>query len=333
MFKHLTLTACLLSLTSFAASADTLRFSHIMPPDHYFDKDAKAWADALTAASDGEIEVQVFPASQLGGPVDQFDMARDGIADVAWVNWGYTPGAFPIMELIDIPFSITAPRDAAARGVHNWYKAYAETEMPDVHFCLAHVGPPGTFHSSKPIATPADIQGLKVRPSGGTMAQVIADMGGSAIQVPGPEVRSAIDRGVADAITFPWGSLKVFGISEAVKYHLDRNMYFAGAGLVMNKAKYEGLSEAGKAAVDTVCSPEWAEKLGASWVEFEAGGKDLVMADEGHQLHVLTDAEMDEWRSAASKAGDRWIENVTAKGHDAAAILDALTASIAAETK
>lgn len=315
-----------------AASASELRFSHMMPPDHYFDQDAKAWAEALREASGGEISVTIFPASQLGGAADQFDMARDGIADIAWVNWGYTPGAFPVLELLDLPFAIETDRATAARAVHNWYQPYSEAEMPDVKLCLAHVGPSGTFHSSVPITVPQDVSGLQVRPSGGAMAQYIADLGGSAVQVPAPEVRGAIERGVANAITFPWGSLKVFGISEAVQYHLDRDIYYVGAGLVMNKAKYDGLSDAAKAAVDTVCSAEWAERLGRTWVEFEAGGRAIVEAEGDHSVHELTEDEMEAWRVSTEPAYGRWAALVQSRGLDPEAIRTGLAEAIEAES-
>ncbi|MEW5424630.1 TRAP transporter substrate-binding protein [Amorphus sp. 3PC139-8] len=313
------------------AEAANLRFSHFLPPGHYFDNDVHAWADALNAASNGDITVQVFPAGQLGAPADQYDMARDGIVDVAWVNFGYQPGAFPIADLIDIPFSIGADRAVASRAVNDWYSEYAPTEMEDVHFCLAHVGPPGTLHSAEEVILPADVDGMKVRPASAALSQFIADLGGSAVQVPATEARQAIERGVANAITFPWGSLEFFGIADAVPYHIGTNFYYVGAGLVMNKASYERLSDEDKAAVDSVCSSEWAEKLGASWVEFENSGRAALEATGGHTVHDPTETELKAWQDAAEPSFQRWADRVNEAGYDADEVRAKLQAALTSE--
>lgn len=309
--------------------ADSLRFSHFLPPGHYFDNDVKLWADALAEASGGELTVQVFPAGQMGAPADHYAMARDGIVDLAWVNFGYTPGAFPIADLIDLPFSIEADRAAASTAVDKWYAKYAAEEMPDVHFCLAHTGAPGSLHSASPVALPGDVAGMKVRPGSAAMAQYIADLGGSAVQVPATEARQAIERGVANAITFPWGSLEFFGIADAVPYHLGTDLYYVGAGVVMNKDRYDGLSAEMKAAVDSVCSPEWAVKMGESWVEFENGGRQ-ILADKGDTIHDLTDEELSAWKASTKPAYDRWAETLRKKGLDPEAIRADFDAEIAA---
>ena len=46
-------------------------------------------------------------------------------------------------------------------------------------------------------------------------------LGGTNVQASAPEARDAIERGVADAITFPWGSISLFGIDKAVTEHMD----------------------------------------------------------------------------------------------------------------
>ncbi|MCW1934897.1 TRAP transporter substrate-binding protein [Pararhodobacter zhoushanensis] len=309
------------------ALADTLRFSHFLPPGHYFDNDVNAWGAALDEASGGELTVQVFPAGQMGAPADHYAMVRDGIVDVAWVNFGYTPGAFPIADLIDLPFSLEVPRDVASVAVNTWYAAYAGQEMSDVHFCLAHVGAPGALHSAQPITLPSDVAGLQVRPASGSMARFIADLGGSAVQVPATEARQAIERGVANAITFPWGSIDFFGISDAVPYHIADTLYYVGAGIVMNKARYEGLSPEMRAAVDSVCTSEWAVGVGASWVEFENNGRQ-VLADMGHTIHESTPEELAAWHEAAQPSYDRWAATMVAQGLDPQEIRASLDAAV-----
>src|SRR5262245_62073950 len=73
-----------------------LRCSHWVPPKHPMHTAAVAWADSIDKASNGSIKVAIFPSQQLGKAFDHYNMARDGIADIAHVNPGYEPGRFPI---------------------------------------------------------------------------------------------------------------------------------------------------------------------------------------------------------------------------------------------
>ena len=52
-------------------------------------------------------------------------MARDGIADVTYVNPGYQPGRFPIIDAGELPFLVSNAKDGTA-ALDAWYRKYAE---------------------------------------------------------------------------------------------------------------------------------------------------------------------------------------------------------------
>ena len=54
-------------------------------------------------------------------------------------------------------------------------------------------------------------------------------------------VERLLERGVADAITFPWGSIGLFGIDKVVSYHMDVPLYVTPFVWAMNQAKYDSL--------------------------------------------------------------------------------------------
>ncbi len=111
--------------------------------------------------------------------------------------------------------------------------------MKDVKFCLAFIHSPSSFHSrTKKIVVPDDIKGMKIRPAHATMANFVTLLGGTNVQSSAPEVRDIIERGVADAVTFPWGSLVLFGIDKVTKYHMDAPLYVTTFVFVMNKDNY-----------------------------------------------------------------------------------------------
>src|SRR5207244_8914868 len=78
-------------LTSPAIAQDktiNLKISLWIPPAHPLVPATQAWAADLEKASGGTIKATVFPSEQLGKAFDHYDMARDGIADVTYVNPG-----------------------------------------------------------------------------------------------------------------------------------------------------------------------------------------------------------------------------------------------------
>ena len=183
-----------------------LRLSLWVPPAHPLTDAAKAWADDIAKDSHGTIKITVFPSEQLGKAFDHYDMARDDIADITYVNPGYQPGRFPIIAIGQMPFTFGDARKGTA-ALDSWYRKYATTEMKDTHFCLAFIHDPGALHARKKIVMPEDLKGVKVRPAQSTIAELVKTLGGTNVQASAPEAREVLERGVADAITFPWGSL------------------------------------------------------------------------------------------------------------------------------
>ena len=59
---------------------------------------------------------------------------------------------------------------------------------------------------------------MKIRPAHATIAAFVTQLGGTNVQASAPESREALERGVADAITFPWGSVPLFGIDKVTKF-------------------------------------------------------------------------------------------------------------------
>src|SRR5437868_6150545 len=184
-----------------------LKLSHWVPPSHPLQKALEDWGASVEKASGGTIKYKVYPSQQLGKAFAHYVMARDGIADLTYVNRGYQPGRFPIIGAGELPFLI-ANAKAGSQALDAWYRKYAEKEMQDVKFCLAFVHDPGSFHSkAKKITVPGDIKGMKIRPAHATIATWVQQLGGTNVQSSAPEVRDILDKGVADAVTFPWGSV------------------------------------------------------------------------------------------------------------------------------
>lgn len=307
-----------------------LNFGHWVPATHPLQElGMTEWAESVTEASGGTISVNFFPAQQMGQAADHYDMARDGIVDIAFINPGYQPGRFPIIAAGEIPFTFSNGTGGSA-ALDAWYRTYAEEEMSDVYYCLSHLHAPGTFHSSEPIRVPGDVEGMNVRPAHATMASFVNMLGGQNFQVSAPESRDALERGIADAITFPWNSILIFGIDEAVSYHLDIPLYATTFAWVMNQSTYDGMSQAQQEVIDNHCNPEWAERVATGWAGDEMAGRAEIMGLEGHEIITPSQEDVAAWQEAAAPLVDEWIARMDEAGMDGQAMHEALLEEVAA---
>jgi len=135
---------------------------------------------------------------------------------------------------------------------------------------------------------PEDIKGMKIRPAHATIAAFVTQLGGTNVQAGAPEVRDVLEKGVADAVTFPWGSIPLFGIDKVVKYHMDAPLYVSDFALVFNKDKYNQMSPAQKKVIDDHCRNEWAVRIAKPWAEFEHAGIAKLRAEPGHDVYPIT---------------------------------------------
>ncbi|HEY8273418.1 MAG TPA: TRAP transporter substrate-binding protein [Pseudolabrys sp.] len=306
-----------------------LKLSHWVPPSHPLQKALEEWGASVEKDSGGTIKYKVYPAQQLGKAFDHYDMARDGIADLTYINPGYQPGRFPIIGAGELPFLMTNAK-GGTQALDAWYRKYADKEMKDVKFCLAFVHDPGAFHSrSKKILVPGDIKGMKVRPAHATMATFVTMLGGTNVQAAAPEVRDILEKGVADAVTFPWGSVPLFGIDKVTKYHLDMPLYVTTFAFVFNKTKYNEMSAAQKKVIDNHCTPQWALKVAAPWADFEHAGIAKIKAEAGQEVYEPSAAQVAEWKKAADPLEKTWADNVKKAGGDPDTIMKELKAQLA----
>jgi TRAP-type C4-dicarboxylate transport system substrate-binding protein len=305
-----------------------LKLSHWVPPSHPLQKAIQDWANDIEKASHGTIKYKIYPAQQLGKAFDHFDMARDGIADFVYVNPGYQPGRFPIIAAGELPF-LVGRAQGGNRAIDAWYRKYAATEMKDVHYCFSFVLDPLAWHSTrKKIVVPSDIKGMKVRPAQGTIAAWVKQLGGTNVEASAPEVRDVLAKGVADAVTFPWGSMLLFGIDKVTKYDMEAPLGSVMFQWLMSPATYNAMSASQKAVIDAHCTSEWAARFADPWADFEHAGLEKIRAEPSHEVYKITGAQLAEWRKSAEPLKEKWAESVRKAGGNPDQIWNELQAAL-----
>ena len=302
----------------------TLKLSYWVPPSHHLTPGYKDWAAELEKVSKGSIKVAMFPSSQLGSGLDHYDMVKRGVADFGLINPGYTPGRFPIISAVDLPFMVSDSMKAAS-ALHRWYKKYAEKEMSDHYVCHVYTHEKGTFHGRKEIKVPADVKGQKVRTANQTIAAFVTGLGGNSVQVPIMEAFGTLKSGITDAITSPWDALThpAFKFQEVTTYTLDLPLYVVGFTDGISRTFYNGLSADQKKAIDSVCTPEWSRLVYKHWYE-DATTREAATRKSNRQLTKPSDADIKLWREAAKPVNDAWADAVKKAGYDPVAVMKEL---------
>ena len=308
-----------------------LKLSHWVPPSHPLQKALEEWGASVEKASGGTLQYKVYPAQQLGKAFDHYDMARDGIADLTYINPGYQPGRFPIIAAGELPFLISDAK-GGTRGTRRLVSQIrgqgdeGRQVLPRLHprpelvpferkedrgarRHQGHEDPPGARHHGATFVTLL----------GGTNVQLVR--AGSA--------RHHRERHVADAVTFPWGSLVLFGIDKVTKYHMDAPLYVTTFAFVFNKAKYDEMSPRRKRRSTTTAPPTRAARVGGPWGKFEDAGIDKVKAEPGQEVYKLTPEQTAEWKKAAEPLVKSWADGVKKAGVDPDAAMKELRADLA----
>jgi len=318
----------LASAHSVHAAEVELTLSHWVPGTHPLQVlGMEPWAESIKEASNGRIEITIYPAMQLGAAADHYDMARDGVVDIGFINPGYQPGRFPILAAAELPF-LFANAKAGVAALTEWYKPYSEKEMADTYFCMALSHDPGTFHSTSQILVPEDVKGKNVRPANATEARFVNLLGGASVQVSAAESREVLAKGAAEMTQSPWESLYIFGVDSIVTHHLDMPLYASINAFIFNKGKLDGMSPEDRKVIEDHCTPEWAEKMSSGWADAEAKGRDKIAADPKHTMHKPDEAQVQMWKDAAAPLTDEWKATISKTGADPEPMLEGLITAL-----
>ena len=315
-----------LTATTAMAQEVTLKLHQFLPAQANVPKLVlDVWADNVEKDSGGRIKVERYPSMQLGGtPPELIDQAIDGIADVVWTVVGYTPGRFPRTEVFELPF-MTSDAEAASRAYWTMFEKYMkDTDFKDVHIIGTWVHGPGMFHSDKPINTPDDLKGMKIRGGSRMVNQLLTQLGAEPIGMPVPAVTEALSKGVLNGTTIPWEVTTALKVPELVKNHTE----FTGAALynitfvlAMNKARYESLPDDLKAVIDKHSGIEFSAFAGATQAGADGPSRQIAV-DLGNNIITLDEAETAKWREIAQPVYDAWVADMQTKGIDGQAMID-----------
>ncbi len=324
----LALLATSLTAPSLSAMAQdvTLRVHHFMPGSSTLPSLMLApWEEAVEAASDGRIDIEIFHAMSLGGtPPGLYDQAVDGAVDIILTLPGYTPGRFPSIEVFELPFFVSDTVASSGALYDMIEQDLADSEFEEAKILAAWTHGPGVLHTKTPVTRLEDLQGLELRGPTRLSTRTLAELGATPVGLPLPAIPENLSKGVIDGAVVPWEITPAIRLQELAGNHLeigsDPALYTATFILAMNWEAYEAMPEDLQAILDAESGKALSLLTGQIVLDADDTSKAIVEAS-GASISTLSSEDAAQWAAAATPVTAGWIAEVADLGLDGAALI------------
>lgn len=305
-FAKLLLSVCCLMLISLpAAAADmTLKLGHLANEENIWHKACVKFGEELSALTDGRITVEIFPNESLGKEMDLINGMQLGTADMTITgeslqNWA------PMAALLAVPYAYKSIEhmDSIAGGEIGSQIEAQIIEKAKIRPVAYFARGPRNLTTNRPIKSPADLDGLKMRvPNVPLFVDVWKALGAQPTPMAFSEVFTSLQNGTIDAQENPLALIKSASFFEVQKHvnlteHVRSWIYLA-----LSEKTWSKLSEADQKAV---------LEAGMRAQKYE---RELFLADEQILVKDLQDKGMTfvevDGAAFASKAKDAVLANV-----------------------
>ena len=186
---------------STAMASTTLRLAHNLNQEHSVHKAFEYMNEQLRDISGGKMRMRIYPASQMGDGPETLQMLQTGALDMAKGSGSDMEAFEKAYSVFNLPYLFNDEQhfDDVVYGPVG--KEIMEMTKDKGFFSIAaYQAGYRSFYASKPIRTPADLQGMKVRVQASpTVLEMVRLLGGAPTPIPFGETYTALQQGVVDA--------------------------------------------------------------------------------------------------------------------------------------
>lgn len=309
MLRKLFCAAAMLLLgASLAMAAPVqLKLGHIAEPDNPYGQGADHFAKLVKERSNGEIDIKVFPSSQLGDQRDLVEGLGLGSVDMTLTGTAVLGNFIPGMAVFDLPFIF--------RDVNHAYKALDTVGMEmakqgekngAITLAIWENGVRHMTNNKKPIRGPEDMKGLKMR----VMEQpVYIDMMRALDASPTPmamsELYTSLQKGTIDGQENPLAHIATKRFNEVQKHLSLTGHTYASEPLLISKRAWDKLTPEQQqilkqAAEDT---RDWERQLCR-----DKEGEYLQKIRDAKTTEIVEDVDKEAFAKATRPAWDKYIK-------------------------
>ena len=268
----------------------TLTLAHNLDTGHTVHKAMLLMGDRLEEYSGGQLRVVVYPGGQLGSERENLEMLQIGSLAMTKVSASPLEGFVPEMKVFNLPY-IFASREHHLRVLDSpiGRELLESLQVARLHgLGYYDAGSRSFYTSDRPINTPADLHGMKIRVmKSQTAVRMVAELGGSPTPISLGEIYTALQQGVVDGAENNAPSFYRLRHYEAARfYSLDEHTFVPDV-LVMSKRVWDDLTETQQGwlsrAVDESVDYQrelWQAETRASLAAVEAEGVTITYPEK-----------------------------------------------------
>jgi tripartite ATP-independent transporter DctP family solute receptor len=308
------LTTALVVLGTGMAAAQTkvLKYTHYQPGREDQPKHAAALAfeACIEKATNGSIDVQIFPAGQLGNATTALEGLRFGTLELAVVHDGGISSVYRPFDVFALPYLFPDHQTAYKVLDGAFGKEFGDAMLAETGIRLLAYADNGIRHftnSKRPIKSPEDMKGLKMRVQPAPVfISLVESLGASASAIDWAELPAALAQGTVDGQENGVTNIMAASLYQSQKYaSLDGHVYSLHAYL-MSDGFYQGLADVEKSAVDS-CVVE-ARDIHRQMTRDQDLAAEKMLTDAGMEVYVPTADEIAAFREIAQPAVGKHLE-------------------------
>ena len=310
-----------------AATAQTieLKAGDFQSTQHVLSKDGIVhWMRAVEQKTGGKVKFTHFPSEQAAKARGLPDAVKSGALDAALTGPLYNTDRLPLNSVTGLAgtYGSSVGGSPVLHEMTRKGPLADEFEGEGVIAVFSVVLPPyQILLKSKEARTVKDFAGLKIRTGGTTQALTARALGASGINLPGPEVYTALERGTVDGVIFPLSSVPGYNLQEVSKY-ISTNASFGGFGItmIMNKGVFAKLPADVQAAVLTAGDETMKHLAKAQDDSIEALLKEWKA--KGIVLFQYSPEQLEAISKAMVSVNEEWVTRVGKQNPKAPAVLE-----------
>jgi len=300
-------TIAALSLCSAFSFAENLKFSTWHPA---VSREVKTvWLpmmEDLKKSSGEELNYTMFAGGALGKGPAHYEIIKNGMSDLGYFTATWTPGKFPLSEVLSMAMWIDGKDIAAEIGNELYAREKAiRDEFKDVHLLELNGCIQSFLWTKKPVKTLSDVKGLKIRTPGGMQTEYIKILGAEPVFMPLGDVYTSLETGAIDGVVTCPPLVLAFKLHEVVKHGVVATFGCVTEGLAMNKKKWDSLDEKARAEITKITRNPFAHTGGLDHKTYTEMIAELK--EKGVTLQELSPASQKEWYAAYQQVTRDWV--------------------------
>ena len=277
------------------------------------------WAELVTQRSGGRINLKVYPGSQLvgGDQTRELVAMRQGVVDFAVFSTINISPQVREMNLFSLPFLLQDHRgfDAIINGPvgEELFRALSTRDVVPVAW--GENGFREISNSRRPIRTPEDLRGMKIRfAAGAIFSEIFTALGANPVQMSFADLQPALSTGAVDGQENPVNLFLAFRMDTLAQRHLTIWNYVADAGIfVVGKQVMDSFAPADRDLVRACAAEAAREQIALSRKGIGIDGDRSSLeeaARRGVTVTTLSAQEKEAFARATRPVFDKWSQTV-----------------------